>query len=81
MKGTYEELNKVKHLWAYMDISIEEMRREPVRLLRTVILHYYECHTYQKYRIRLVYRTEDRTSFFLGEGGRRLFEGGAYSKF
>ena len=34
------------------------------------------------HRIRLVYRTEYRNSFFLGGGGKgRLFEGGAYYKF
>ena len=60
----HRELDKVKHLYAHMDISIEEMRSKPVVRRwsrRTSILYYYECHT------------EPR--FFSGEGGGRLFEG------
>ena len=38
----YEELNKVKHLCAHMDISIKLMGSEPVQHWRTLILYYYE---------------------------------------
>ena len=76
-----EVINKVRHLCAHMDISIEEIRSKLVRLWRPLILYYYKCHIYLKYRIRVVYRTEYEPRFFSGEGGGAYLKGGAYSKF
>ena len=70
-----------------MDIYIKEMRSKPLRLWKDIMVILFNNVTFHLKnrldRMRLVYCTEYRKSFFLGGmgGGDAHWKGGAYYKF